>query len=128
MSIFQGMSPEEKKETIGELLEILGDDSETKADLERLLGEVFPDIESNSDLKKITQDDELAPATHDALRLLKGSSWEAIWEKQDIILEGVLASGQLSPEDAAKFETDEAAWEKELRFIWDELQKQAAEL
>ena len=45
---------------------------------------------------------------------------------QDVILEAVLESGKLSPEDAATYKTDINAWEKELKFIYDELQRQAA--
>ncbi|KAL3936244.1 MAG: hypothetical protein SGBAC_008402 [Bacillariaceae sp.] len=122
------MSPEEMEETILELIQMVGnDDPETKAELEVLLNELIPQIKSQSNLNQMAQDDELAVATQDALRMLKGSNWDEIWGKQDIILEGVLASGQLSPEDAALYRSDEKAWKEQLKFIWDQLQQQAAE-
>ena len=128
MEIFAGMSPEEMEDTIMELIQMLGDgDPETKAELEVLLNELIPQIKSESNLNQMVQDDELAVATNDALRMLKGSNWDEIWAKQDVILEGVLASGHLTAEDAARFRTDEDAWKEELQFIWGQLQKQAAE-
>lgn len=129
LEIFQGMSPEEMEETIVELLQHIGDDDpDTKAELETLLTEVLPQLKFQSNLKEMTEDDELAAATQDALRLLSGAtSWDDIWEKQDVILEGVIASGQLTPEDVALFKSDENEWKAQLKFIWDELQKQAAE-
>ncbi|CAJ1946758.1 unnamed protein product [Cylindrotheca closterium] len=128
LEIFEGMSPEEMEETILEMMQLVGnDDPETKAELELLLNELIPQIKSQSNLDQMVQDDELAVATQDALRMLKGSNWDEIWAKQDIILEGVLASGQLTPESAALYRSDEEAWKEELKFIWDQLQKQAAE-
>ena len=129
MEIFAGMSPTEMEETVRQLMDTLGmDDPETLAELNKIL-ELIPQMKADdrggSNLQQMAQDDELAVATEDALRLLGNSNWDEIWDKQDVILEAVLASGQLSPEDAARFKTDESAWKKELRFIWDELQKQA---
>lgn len=128
MEIFAGMSPEEMEETILELMNMIGDsDPETKAELELLLSELIPKIKSESSLNQMVQDDELAVATQDALKMLKGSNWDEIWANQDLILDGVLDSGKLTPEDAARFKTDENAWKEELQFIWNQLQKQAAE-
>jgi hypothetical protein len=103
------------------------DDPETKAELELILNELLPQIKSQSNLDQMVQDDELAVATQDALRSLQGSNWDEIWAKQDVILEGVLASGQLTQESAALFRSDDEAWKEELKFIWDQLQQQAAE-
>ena len=135
MEIFAGMSKVEMEETIREMIELVGrDDHETIAELEKLLHELIPMIDDdnkddkNQNLKQMIQDDELKKATHDALTLLSGSSWDYVWENQQLILEGVLQSGQLSPEDAALYKADEAAWEKELKFIFNELQKQASSL
>jgi hypothetical protein len=128
LEIFQGMSPEEMEETIIELMQQVGDDDpETKAELETLLNELVPELKSQSNLKQMAEDDEVAAATQDALRLLSGSNWDDLWEKQDVVLEGVLSSGQLTPEDEALFRSDQTAWKEQLRWIWDELQKQAAE-
>jgi hypothetical protein len=126
--LFEGMSPEEMEETIIELMQQVGDDDpETKAQLETLLNELVPELKSQSNLKQMAEDDEVAAATQDALRLLSGSNWDDLWEKQDVVLEGVLSSGQLTPEDEALFRSDQTAWKEQLRWIWDELQKQAAE-
>ena len=69
----------------------------------------------------------LAIVTQDALKMLKGSSWDEIWAQQEVILEGVLASGHLTAEDAALLRSDEEAWKDELMFIWEQLEHQAAE-
>jgi hypothetical protein len=132
MEIFAGMSPEEMEETVKQLMMVVGDDPETQAELEQLL-EQIPKMKQQqqqsggegSNLDQMVKDDEVAAATQDALRLLLNSDWESVWENQDVILEGVVASGQLDPEDAAYLKTDQSAWKKQLRFIWDELQKQA---
>lgn len=128
LEIFEGMSPEEMEETIVELMQMVGDeDPETKADLQALLDELLPQIKSTSNLHQMVQDDELAVATQDALKMLKGSSWDEIWAQQEVILEGVLASGHLTAEDAARLRSDEEAWKDELMFIWEQLEHQAAE-
>lgn len=128
LEIFQGMSPEEMEETILDLMEQMGDDDpESKAVLVSLLNDLLPDLKSQSNLKEMAEDDEVAAATQEALRLLSGSNWDDLWEKQEFILEGVLASGQLHPDDEALYKSDPTAWKEQLRLIWDELQKQAAE-
>ena len=135
MEIFAGMSKVEMEETIREMIELVGhDDQETIAELEKLLNDLIPMIDNNDDnpnnhpnnynIKQMIHDDELKKATQDALMLLSGSSWDYIWENQGLILDGVLQSGQLSPKDAALYKTDKVAWEKELKFIYNELQKQ----
>eukprot|EP00980_Cylindrotheca_fusiformis_P011386 scaffold2638_cov114-Cylindrotheca_fusiformis.AAC.14 len=137
LEIFQRMSPEEMEETVLELMKQMDDDPDGRAELESLLNDILPELklqqqqdqdqqQQQQNLKQMIEEDEIAVATQDALRLLSGSSWEDLWAKQDIVLEGVLNSGQLTPEDAALFKSDKAAWKEQLKFIWDELQKQAA--
>ncbi len=53
-----------------------------------------------------------------------GNDWESNWEMREVILQSVLESGQLSAQDAALYKSDLSAWEKELKFIWKELQNQ----
>ncbi|CAB9518984.1 expressed unknown protein [Seminavis robusta] len=128
MEIFAGMSPEEMEETMKELTQMLGDDPETLSAIRDVMKEI-PNLKTSdiqSSLKEMVSEDEVAAATQDALKLLGKSNWETIWEKQDLILEAVIQSGQLSANDAALYKSDKDAWEKELRFIWNELQKQAA--
>ena len=127
MEMFAGMSPEETEETMKELVGMLGDDPETLAAIEEVMKEI-PNMKANdvqSSLKQMVSEDEVAAATQDALKLLGKSNWETIWEKQDLILDAVIQSDQINAEDTALFKSDNAAWEKELRFIWNELQKQA---
>jgi hypothetical protein len=124
LEIFGGMSPEEMIETVTQMMSVIGDDPETQAELKKIL-ELLPMIQSDSTLLQMAKDDEVAAATNDALRMIGDSDWDTVWEMQDVILEAVLESGQLSADDAASFKTDEAAWKEELKFIYDELQKQA---
>lgn len=64
------------------------------------------------------------------VRLLRSTEnvWETIWEQRDAILEAVIASGQITAMDAARFRNDRNEWEAELKHIWTELQKEAATL
>jgi len=128
MEIFAAMNPEEMEETMEELKKMLGDDPETLEAIQHVMNEL-PKMKSEdvqSSLNDMIADDEIAAATNDALKLLGHSHWDQIWEQQDVILQAVIQSGQISEEDTALFTSDNAAWEKELRFIWNELQRQAA--
>lgn len=129
MEIFAAMSPEEMEETMQELTQMLGDDPETLAAIQEVMDQI-PKISASdiqSSLQEMIADDEIAVATQNALKMLHKTDWETIWDKKEDILEAVIQSGQISAEDAALFKSDNEAWEKELKFIWNELQKQAAE-
>jgi hypothetical protein len=65
-------------------------------------------------------------ATEHAIKLLSTSSWETIWEKRDDILGAVIASGKISEMDATRFQSSPEEWEAEIKYIWSELQLQAA--
>ena len=124
-----GMSPEEMDETMKELLDMMGDDPETVAAIKGVFQDLPNMVEKDiqSSLLKMMLNDGVAAATQDALQVLGASDWGTIWNKQGVILEAVIQSGKMSVEDAALFKSDKAAWEKELRFIWNELQTQAKE-
>jgi hypothetical protein len=134
MDIFAGMSKEEMQETLAELMDILGDDPETLAAIQELQKELetmqasgeYDGFAGEKLEDSMVTEDELAAATQDALHMLGGATdWDGIWEMQEVILQGVLESGQLSAEDAALYKNDLSEWEKELQFIWTELQNQA---
>jgi hypothetical protein len=129
MEIFAGMSPEEMEETMQELVGLLGDDAETLAAMKEVMDEIqnLEASDTQSSLKQMIADDEIAAATQDALKMLHKTDWETIWERKDDILEAVIQSGQIEADDAALFKSDKEAWEKELKFIWSELQRQATE-
>ena len=123
-----GMSPGEREEMMTELLGMLGDDPETLAALKEVMNEhssmKVSDIKSA--VKDMITEDEVAAATEDALKMLGRSKWEVIWEKQEQTLDAIIHAGQINSEDAALYKSNKKAWEKELRFIWNELQSQAA--
>ena len=121
MEMFMGMSAKEREETIQGLMMAVGDDPAKKAEMEALI-KMLPNLDDNSNLQQMIHDDEIAKAKKEAKRQLGGSDWESFWANQAEILENVLASGQLSPEDAALFKTDEEAWKRQLRIIWEDLQ------
>lgn len=130
MQMFASMSPEEMEETMKELQEMLGDDPETMAMIKQVAEEI-PKMRASgiqSSLKDMIAEDEVQAATNDALKMLEDNdnAWETIWEQRDQILKAVLASGQITPMDAARFESDPKEWEAELKHIWEELQKEAA--
>lgn len=121
------MSPEEMDETMKELLEMMGDDPETVAAIEGVFKDLPDMVEKDiqSSLLQMMLNDKVAEATQDALQLVGASNWDTIWEKQDLILDAVIQTGKMSADDASLYKSDKAAWEKELRFIWNELQVQA---
>jgi hypothetical protein len=131
MEIFNAMSPEEMQEAMIGSLDVLGDDPEMLAAIQELQKELetmkASGVEYNDEkLQDMIADDELlAAATQDFLDMVEiGTDWEPIWEMQEVILQSVLESGQLSAQDAALYKSDLSAWEKELKFIWKELQNQ----
>jgi hypothetical protein len=155
MEIFAGMSPEEMEEAVKQLMLAAGDNPQVQAKFEKMLDMLksapkkqqekstpkkqqeksTPKKQQKSrggQQKKVKDDKVEAPtpyeveaATQEALRLLGNPDWQSVWEKQDVILEAVITAGQLPPKDAASFRSDEFLWNKELRFIWGEMQKQA---
>ena len=125
------MSPEEAKEAFAEVIEMLGEDKDDPEMMEAIQ-EVMREMErmnSGVDIKdrlsSMTLEEEIAEATEMALEMISTSEWEVIYNKREDILDSVIASGKISAEDAALYKSDAAAWEEELKFIWDELQSQA---
>eukprot|EP00816_Leptocylindrus_hargravesii_P006730 CAMPEP_0196811720 /NCGR_PEP_ID=MMETSP1362-20130617/20022_1 /TAXON_ID=163516 /ORGANISM="Leptocylindrus danicus, Strain CCMP1856" /LENGTH=124 /DNA_ID=CAMNT_0042187097 /DNA_START=198 /DNA_END=569 /DNA_ORIENTATION=+ len=112
MEIFMSMSGNEREEAIADLMALVENDPEKKAEMETLL-KMLPDLGDAGDLKEMIREDEIAKAKSEAKRQLDGQSWDDFWSNQEEILHQVLVSGQLSPEDAARFATDEDAWKKQ---------------
>jgi hypothetical protein len=122
MEIFMGMSAQEREETIQGLMKTgaVGEDPAKQAEMEALI-KMLPQLDDSSSLQRMIQDDEIHKAKESAKEQLKDDTWKSFWANQAEILESVLASGQLSPEDAARFKTDEAAWKEQLVIIWQDL-------
>lgn len=133
MELFMGMSATEREETIRGLMEAVGDDPAKRAEMEFIISKLpavereqiknSPGGRTSSTLKQMVHDDEVAKAKQNARRQLDGTTWETFWENQEAILEATIQGGQLSPEDAARFKTDEKAWEEQLRVIFEDLGK-----
>jgi len=128
MEIFMGMSPTEREETIRGLMKAVGDDPEKRKEMEYIISQL-PAMEQDqinagggdSSLKQMIQDDENAKAKEAARKQLDGMSWEDFWANQAVILDNVIANGDLRPEDAILFKTDEEAWKATLRRMWEDL-------
>ena len=125
------MSPEEAQEAFAEELEMMGEDKDDPEMLEAIQ-EVMREMESMNTgedvkyrLSSMTMEEEVAQATEVALEMISTSEWDVIYNKREDILDSVIASGKMSAEDAALYKSDAAAWEKELKHIWEELQSQA---
>lgn len=125
------MSPEEAQEAFAEVLEMMGEDKDDPEMLEAIQ-EVMREMENMNTgddvkyrLSSMTMEEEVAQATEVALEMISTSEWDVIYNKREDILDSVIASGKMSAEDAALYKSDAAAWEKELKYIWDELQSQA---
>ena len=124
------MSPEEAEEAFAEVIEMLGEDKDDPEMLEAIQ-EVMREMESMNSgadvkarLSSMTLKEEIAEATEMALEMISTSEWEVIYNKREDILDSVIASGKISAADAALYKSDAAAWEEELKYIWDELQTQ----
>lgn len=131
MEAFALMSPEEAEEAFAEVIEMLGEDKDDPEMLEAIQ-EVMREMESMNSgadvkarLSSMTLEEEIAEATEMALGMIDSAEWEVIYNKREDILNSVIASGKISAEDAALYKSDASAWEKELKYIWDELQTQA---
>jgi len=131
MEAFALMSPEEAQEAFAEVLEMMGEDKDDPEMLEAIQ-EVMREMESMNTgddvkyrLSSMTMEEEVAQATEVALEMISTSEWDVIYNKREDILDSVIASGKMSAEDAALYKSDAAAWEKELKHIWEELQSQA---
>lgn len=78
-----------------------------------------------SSIKLMIQDDEIAKAKHNARQMLDdknlGDSWKFFLDNEAQILEATIQSGQLTTEQIATFKTDEDAWKKQLRVIWEDI-------
>lgn len=122
MELFMGMSADEREDTIQGLLKAVGEDPTKKAEMETLI-QMLPQLDDTSTLQQMIQDDTMAKAKRTARQQLDGTDWESFWAMQEQILEATLASGQISPKDAARFKTDEEAWKDQLRIIFDDLQQ-----
>lgn len=130
------MSPEEMEETLGELAEMLGsEDPETAEALREAMKEVseMSPGEMRNSLGQIVGaeygDVDISDEVSDTLRMLKEADddmIETILARKDHILETVIQSGQISQEDAERYRKHPFEWEKELKGIWGELQRQAA--
>ena len=127
MEHFALMSPEEMEEAFAEVIDMLGDDADTIAAARKVMAEMASmDINNvKAKMQSITLDNEIAEATQIALDMVSKSEWDVIYDKRAVILDSVIASGKISAEDAALYKSDEGEWERELRFIWDELKNQA---
>ena len=131
MEAFALMSPEEAQEAFAEVLEMMGEDKDDPEMLEAIQ-EVMREMENMNTgddvkyrLSSMTMEEEVAQATEVALEMISTSEWDVIYNKREDILDSVIASGKMSAEDAALYKSDAAAWEKELKHIWEELQSQA---
>jgi hypothetical protein len=137
LDMFANMRPDEMEEIMASVLEMMGDDPETRQAIQDVMAEISSMDKDNSStdtmkntLQSIMEEQAIASAMMDTLEMLANadeSTWDTILEQKDVVLEAVIQSGQISGSDAERFRTDPAAWEAELKFIWSELRKQASD-
>ncbi len=128
---FADMSREEMVETIQEMKDLLHDDPDALKELDVVIEELskMDEQEIQDNLEAIMAEEAVAQSMAETLEMLQNadeSTFEKILEKKDTILQTIVESGIMSKEELAMFENDEAAWEEELRFIWNELKTQAS--
>lgn len=131
MELFADLSPEEMEEMMEDVKQLIGDDPSTLEAIEEVKREI-PKLKTiKQNLKDLVSREEVLPATDEALQMLTqlgDHTWDTIWNRQDDILKAVINSGQMNDEDIARFTNSPDEWEKELRFIWNELQNEAAKV
>ena len=133
LEIFLGMSPEEREDTIKDLMESVKT-KEQKKEMKDLLDKLSAmDAEQlqnsptgvQSSIKQLIRDDEVAKAKQNARQMLNdknlGDSWKFFLDNEEQILAATIQSGQLTPEQIATFRTDKDAWKKQMRVIWEDL-------
>mmetsp|Transcript_8459 Transcript_8459/g.14842 ORF Transcript_8459/g.14842 Transcript_8459/m.14842 type:complete len:208 (+) Transcript_8459:232-855(+) len=134
MEQFALMSDGEMEEAFSEVVDMLGDDDPEMLEAVREIKEALKSSDGSDESTPLMEsmttstDKEIAEATDIALELIsKSDDWESIHNKRDEILDSLIADGNISAEDAALFKSDDGAWEKELRLIWDGLTNLAKE-
>lgn len=123
MEIFMRMNGKERDEFIQGLLESVKDDPKAKKEMEALVKMVQEMEDNGSNLQQLIEEDEINAAKKEASRQFQGQTWDELWANQEEILKEVLASGQLSPEDAAHLKTDEEAWKNLLKTMYEDLKQ-----
>lgn len=150
MEQFALMSKEEREQAYSEVMDMLGDDD---PGIVEAMKEIMKTVELMDESEEITnslegskaylmamEDDmtdakqfllgvkeEIARATGIALRMISQADWEVVYNKRGDMLDSLIASGKMSPEDASLYKSNDAAWEREVRAIWDGIQNQARE-
>ena len=134
MEQFALMSDGEMEEAFSEVVDMLGDDDPEMLEAVREIKEALKSSDESVESTPLTEsmatsiEKEIAEATDIALELIsKSDDWESIHSKRDGILNSLIATGTVSAEDAALYKSDDGAWEKELRLIWDGLKNLAKE-
>ena len=120
LEIFMAMSDQERQETIQGLMEAVGYDPSKRSEMEMLV-KMLPQMQEGGGLPEMILEDEFRKAQHEARRQIEGQDWDSFWAVQAEILDATIASGQLTPEQAAHFKTDEEAWKAQLKTIYDDL-------
>mmetsp|Transcript_11834 Transcript_11834/g.13915 ORF Transcript_11834/g.13915 Transcript_11834/m.13915 type:complete len:182 (+) Transcript_11834:74-619(+) len=133
IQMFASMSPEEMQETILEMTELLGDDPESIESLNEIMLEIskMDATDAANRLAELVQEEDIALAMGDTMEFLQTANegtWEQVLSKKDHILQSLITNESLSQEDIDLYKGNPKAWEDELKAIWGELQKEAAEL
>lgn len=132
IQMFADMSPEEMMETMEELKEMFSNDPETLREIEEVILELSKldanDIEQQ--LRELLEEEDAAKSMAETMEFLQNadeSDWNRILENKDAILQAVIATGAISEEEIAEYQTNPGAWERELLSIWEELKMHAAD-
>lgn len=154
IKIFSDMTPHELMETTLELRELFANDPDALEEMELVMSEIYKmnryakegrlDPEGSSSSRSSAgssggggdneaemgknNHDLFSMAMSDTLDMLRSANegdWDQILQHKDAILEVVIQSGFMGDEEAEIYRSNGAAWEEQLRIIWEELKKQA---
>lgn len=132
MAEFASMSEEEMEEAFAEVIAMVGgeDDPDILASVAELKEAVKTmDKSAVKDLMTEATDSlneavevKIVEAADSSLEMLASADWDLVYNKRGDILASLIAHGKVTSQEAAVYKSDDTAWEKELRFIWDGLQ------
>lgn len=127
MALLADMSQDDLDVVLKGIGEMMGDDPETIAAIQGILGDIVSTEDPVKSLSEILDREDFEKAITENLDWVNDSDWLKVYQKRHEILEAVIATGELPPEEALRFMEDPSAWETELKKVWDSLQAKTSE-
>ena len=131
MELFANLKPQEMEALLKDIGQMLGDDPDTIAEIQKLMATVAQQEapEAKKTLEQIMREADKVKkkkrAKSQGMDWVFDTEWETVWANQEEILQVILESGELNPEEGELFQRDTGAWEEQLKGIWAAMQAEA---